>query len=740
MPFRMSHFAFRIVAVAVAAAMCGVIYAQDLRTISGTVLDPSGRPIPRAVVELLNQRGDAVISAVTNPRGEFAVHLPAGYYRITAALAGFAPLKDRPADATTADLRLDLQLDISPIEEQIVVTATNTETVLPQVGSATTIIPGGELATAPEGVADALRGVAGLSISQSGGPGQVSSLFLRGGESKYTKVLIDGIPVNDPGGAFNFANITSAAIDRVEIVRGPQSALFGSDAVAGVVQIFTRRGSSEGLSPVPHLLIEGGTFATYRYSAGFQGRSQRLDYSADFTRSDTDNDVANGSFNEEAATGNLAFRPSSNIEIRTIFRSETGRAGVPGQWAFHRPDLDQYYRHRDVAGGVTLTYSPGVRWTQKVFYHVHDSRQFSANPVDSGSFVSQYGGVAAPEASYDYVYQTLNDTRRQIVGYQSDVALPRRHLLTAGAEFERQSGLIGDPSYDPLHATRDNYGTYVQDQWQLRNRLFTTFGVRLDHNQSYGFFAAPRASVAYHLRQAAAGAFGGVTKIRASFGQGLNEPSLIQSYSDSPFFRGNPNLRPEKSLSYDAGIDQRLGRNGTAQVTWFDNRFRDQIGFVVTDYTTFAGTFFNLGRSRARGIETSLSWEIRGVQLSGGYTLLDSKVLESTSPDPVFAKGQELFRRPRHSGFVDLRWKPSPRWTLGAAAFGVGRRVDSDYSGLGLTQNPGYGVLNLLADFKLTRGISWFAAVNNALNKQYMEVLGYLALRANFRIGLRAGL
>jgi outer membrane receptor protein involved in Fe transport len=317
--------------------------------------------------------------------------------------------------------------------------------------------------------------------------------------------------------------------------------------------------------------------------------------------------------------------------------------------------------------------------------------------------------------------------------------MPHGHLLTAGADYERESGSIGDPQ-SLTEAVRNNFGFFAQDQWALRDRLFAAAGVRLENNDSFGFFAAPRISLAFHVHQPSPGSAVGLTKIKGNFGLGIKEPTLVESYSQSPFFRGNPDLKPEKSVSFDAGIEQHFGEGRSLlELTYFDNRFRDQVGFVTTDFTTFEGSFFNIGKTRARGVEGALllylspRWEA-----GGAYTFLNSRVLESTSFDPVFAPGQELFRRPRHSGYVDLRWKPGS-WTFGATAILVGRRVDSDFSGLGLNRNPGYGILNLMVNYRLSDSISWFVLVNNALDKEYMEALGFPALRAHFRIGLRAG-
>jgi vitamin B12 transporter len=716
--------------------------AEKVR-VAGKIVDQAGAAIPRASVHADTEEGKPAGTAVSNFQGEFTLELPEGDYLLTAVLPGFKPVRDHRIRASRGQAPVELKLEVPEIEEQIIVTATRTEAPLTQVGASATVITGSQLIQ--KGIftlSDALRRVPGGVVAASGGTGSVASMFLRGGDSKYTKVLIDGIPVNEPGGNYNFANMSTTDIDRIEIVRGSQSALFGSDAISGVVQIFTRRGESEGLSPAVRLLLEGGSFASWRYAGGLSGKNRLLDYSVSFARSDTDNNVRNGSFNEETISGNIGMALSPGVDIRAVFRSEAGRTGVPGQWAFARPDPEEYYRRKDLAGGLTLTHRINSAWQQKLTYSVSDSRQFSADPVDSGPFQVRYGNITAPYLSYDFPYQTLNHTRRQKAGYQSDLALPGAHIFTAGFDFENETGVIGDPAYLPLNAERNNFGGYLQDQWSLADRFFTTAGVRLEHNDSFGFFAAPNLSTAYHLHQPTPGGFWGLTKIKGNFGMGIKEPTLIESYSQSPYFRGNPLLKPEKSVSFDFGLEQEIPGTGTRiELAWFSNHFRNQIGFVTTNYQTYEGTFFNLGKSRARGLETGIHQNLRkGFDLSASYTFLDSLVQENTSDyDPVFAKGQALLRRPRHSGMIDLQWRAG-RWTLGSTAWLVGSRLDSDFAGLGLTRNPGYALVNLYLNCRLVGGLSWYAAGNNVLNKSYMEVLGYPALRAAFRIGIRMGL
>jgi vitamin B12 transporter len=716
--------------------------AGELINVAGTVTDASHAPLPRAAIEARDDHGHTVASTRTDGRGQFTLALPRGKYRLDVTLAGFAAIKGRPIEVAQSTSPLVLSMEVKRIEEQVVVTATRTESEISQVGNTVNIVAGDELSRDGAVTMDeALRQVAGMAIVRSGGYGQITSLFVRGGESDYTKVLLDGIPVNDPGGSFNFANLSVADIDRIEIVRGPQSALYGSDAIAGTLQVFTRRGTSEKAWPTPRFAVEGGTLSTTRYGGGIEGSGRRGDYALSFTRFDTDNDVLNGSFNQETVAANLGWKVSPGLELRSVFRSDYGRTGVPGPWAIRPPDPDEYYRHRNLTGGVAATYSRTPFWTQRAAYSVNSSWQLSADPQDSGAFTPSYGDRTAPWPSFDLVYQTLNDTETQRVSYESELAVPGNHLLTAGASYERESGVIGDPLADPLHASRNSFGAYFQDQWELRNLLFATAGVRLEHNGSFGLYAAPRASVAWHVRRPATGSAVGLTNLRANFGLGIKEPTLVESFSQSPYFRGNPELQPEKARSFDAGIEQSFAAaRATLTATYFYNLFFNQIGYTVTDYQTFEGTFLNIGKTRACGVEVTLRTILgRGWEINGGYTYLASKVLTSSSPfDPVYAAGRPLLRRPANSGYLDLRWKPR-RWSFGTTALMVGSRVDSDFAGLGIQTNPGYLVLNVLADYRITDSTSIYAFLGNALNSSYMEVFGYPALPANFRIGIRTG-
>jgi vitamin B12 transporter len=328
-----------------------------------------------------------------------------------------------------------------------------------------------------------------------------------------------------------------------------------------------------------------------------------------------------------------------------------------------------------------------------------------------------------------------NDTRRLAAGYQLEAEAGGRHLVTVGADVERESGTLGAIGGDDAIAPRrTNVGGDVQDRIVAGSRAFLTVGARVEHNASYGTRAVPRAALAWRLR-------GGIdsTTLRASGGAGIKEPSFFESFGISFFARGNPDLDPERSRTFDLGVEQRLlGSRLRAQATAIHHDNIDQIAFQTIDFTTFQGTYVNLGQSRARGLELSLeAAPTDGVSLSAQYTLTDGTVRTSTSDfDPVYAEGEALLRRPRHQGALNA-YARRGRIGGGATLVLVGSRVDSDFLGLGLRRNPGYARLDTRAQARVAGGVEVFAAAENLLDREYMEVLGYPALGRALRAGIR---
>jgi vitamin B12 transporter len=286
-------------------------------------------------------------------------------------------------------------------------------------------------------------------------------------------------------------------------------------------------------------------------------------------------------------------------------------------------------------------------------------------------------------------------------------------------------------------ASRDNVGFSLQHQ-AMWSQVFVTAGVRVEHNASFGTATVPRVSAAWYVHQGSGAV--GTTRVHTSAGRAIKEPTILQSFSPNPFFLGNPDLQPERTGAFDAGLEQRFGSDRVrVDVTWFNNRYKDIISLQTLDPVAFTSQYFNIGLTRARGAEVSGDVAIvRGFHAKGGYTFDDSKILESTSSSPVFQPGNWAFRRPRHSGFVDVAWSGA-RGSIDLSGSIVGRRVDSDFSSLvpAITSNDGYAVWDLRASARLTRRLSITGAVDNLTDRQYMEPLGYPALGRALRGGVR---
>jgi len=293
---------------------------------------------------------------------------------------------------------------------------------------------------------------------------------------------------------------------------------------------------------------------------------------------------------------------------------------------------------------------------------------------------------------------------------------------------------------DETTASRNNIGVTLEQQ-ALWRRVSASGGVRFEHNASFGNAAVPRASVAI-VAHPAKGSFG-QTRLKATAGTGIKEPTIVQSFSRNDFFLGNPDLEPERSRTFDAGIEQRLAHDRVKmELTWFDNHYRNIISTRTLSFNPFRSQYFNIGESRARGVElTGETAPVTSFHVRGGYTLTASEVTDSEAgADTVFAVGQWLFRRPRHSGFAEASWTDA-RLSLDLFGAFVGRRVDSDFSALEppITSNDGHTTWDVRASYRITDRLALTAAIDNLTNAAYMEPLGYPALGRAVRAGIRAG-
>jgi outer membrane cobalamin receptor len=759
------------------------VHAQgERRTVQGTVLDMTGAAVRGARVTLKRPTGFAVREGATNARGEFRFDdLSPEIYLLVVEAEGLVQT------GGGEEIRLDrgavgpiaIRLVISAIRDGVVVSETRTETRASESLSSVYLVSANELLrTQATSVLDVLRGSPGVTVMQTSRRGGVTSLFVRGGESDYTKVLIDGIPINDAGGAFDLSDLTTENADRVELVRGAQSALYGSDAMSGVLQFVTRRGTST--TPELNVSAEGGSFAFNREWASLAGVAGRFDYAGSFAHLRTRGRDRNDDYQNRTASANLGYRFSERTQLRITARSENSGLGVPGPTARQFPDPDERARRRRIAAGGRLEDQTTGIWRQSFSFVLAENNQASFDPAAQDLTVPG----TPPDTNFafnDFVSFFSNHQRRRGLRYQSDLALPRGNLVSAGLDYEQEravfvSGFTGSNRVAP---DRTNVGAFVQDQFGLFSRWSLTAGLRVEYNRAelpqtlasilaglgsvpytgrvgFGTKVVPKIASAFLLRRGDGQAGLGSLRLRASYGEGIKSPTLVEAFSPSVFFLGNPALRPERARSFDVGIEQFFGNDRVrVEATYFENRFRDQIAFVGNP-ATFGGpvttpdgrltNFVNFDRARARGVELSAFLRpVRRLSFGGNYTFLDSKQTAAAdiidfntlklAPNPEV--GLRLLRRPRHSGSLNVSWV-GRRVEASLAGYFVGQRRDLDpVSFSRLATNKGYSKVDLAGSYRLAPRVTLFARIENLLNRNYQEVLGYPAYRLNFSAGMR---
>ena len=615
--------------------------------------------------------------------------------------------------------------------EELVVTPTRLPTPPDGVVSSVTTISGEDLrARGVRFVHDALREVPGASVVQVGSFGGVTSLFLRGGESDYVKVLIDGIPANQPGGAFNWANLTTDNVDRIEILRGPGSVIYGSDAMSGVVQIFTRRGQG-GFS------VEGGgeagTFGTINGHAGVLGGTPRFGYSADASRFSTDGIYRfNSDYGNTAVSASLRGLPDAQSDASLSLRFSNSRYHFPTDFAGVLSDSNQATGEemlsiagevgRRLGDGYDLRVTVGGSRTDGEFDDVPDS------PDDTLGF-----GFASNRSSR---------AERGSLDARVNALLGSAVTLTAGAQVERESerqagetssnfGAIVTSPDTPFDRGRTTLGYYAQGVLDLASGLAVNLNARLDDNSAFGTFFTYRAGAVYRLPSG--------TRIRASLGRSFKSPTFCEQFCDAPFVVGDSTLRPERSTSWEAGVEQPVaGGRATVWATYFHQRFRDM---VVYDAGGAPGqpTYRNGAAARSRGVETGLQVVLgSGIGASASYTYLNSRATDDGGlPSASFAAGERLIRRPVHSAEVALRTRIFDRATVGGSLVYTGARDDVDFNQFPaqLVELPAFTTVNLASEIEVLRsapgrpGLSGVIRVENLFNERYDQVVGFTGRR-----------
>jgi iron complex outermembrane receptor protein/vitamin B12 transporter len=696
--------------------------------------------IPNAQVELL-ERSVPVASVATDAKGHYSISwkLEPGL-RLRVSEQGFRTMeKAIDPRAYTDDSPEDLVLQLASFSDQVTVTSTGSPTPESQLGTTVTLLDKADYQGTRD-IQEGLRLVPGLEVTQTGQAGGTTSIYIRGccvgsnGVGDGAKVLIDGIPVNDVGGPVEFANIASASVAQVEVLRGPNSALYGSDALAGVISLTTARGST----PLPLFTYqaEGGNFATYHQEGAGGGRYRKLDYFSDYSRFNSSNSIPGDKYHNGTLAGNFGWSLSPTSSLRATVHYDQVASGQPGAIELYGLPGNAEQANEDAYFGVT--------WDDKTTTNWHNQLQYGGLRLRSK--FSEFSPAGTPDSGYTlgapvtirgsngytvsgqalesndgppYPYTYPGSTDKDFVYAQSDYRFNPHLLGLVAFRYEDERGYSGGPSSS---IERGNYSYTFQFQGDILNRLFYTIGSGLEDNGLFGIAGTPRVSLAWQV--ARKGAFSG-TKLRASFGEGIKEPALFDQLdslytllANLPASPGSPSgtqliaqyhvapIGPENSRSYDGGIDQLLldGRSRLS-LTLFHNEFTNGVEYVPPQglldlgvpsaiaAEAVYGATVNSKAYRAQGLEAEIEHQAtRDLFLRAGYTYVDAQIQRSFSSGPSFNPsfpsvpigdfsplvGARPFRIAPHTGYFEAGFRHN---RLFAALRGtlVGSRDDSDF-------------------------------------------------------------
>ncbi len=581
-------------------------------------------------------------------------------------------------------------------------------TPVSQIGSSVTVVTSQDLeARQNRTVPDALSGVPGLNLVQTGSPGGATSVFIRGSNANHTKVLVDGIDVSDPTsptGAFDFGHLLSSGIDRIEVLRGPQSGLYGSDAIGGVIDIRTKPGS--GPAQVAGS-VEAGSFATFNQTAGVSGSSGPFSYSfnaAHFHAGDVPvtplNLLPPGQARIDDSYDNQTYSARVGLAITKDFDGGLTTRYVESALRFTGSEFN--LNTFAFQPGTTQSESDTQQWFTRAFAH----------QVLFGGAFDQTFGVGYTDyhrRDDDPVYGTsFNTGDRLKYDWTGIVKLAPGQVLTLGAEHQTDE-IVNSP----ISAQITNSAGFVQLQSSFGERFFNAASVRYDNNDRFGDITTYRIAPAFLIPETG-------TKLKASYGTGFKAPSLNELFVNYPdfFFYANPNLKPEESTGYDLGFEQAiLDKRAQFGATYFHNDITNLITYaaIAPAYTTYV----NIARAQTQGVETFLAFKpLSDLTLRADYTytLAMNQQLH-----------EELLRRPKHKVSLTANWQAAEALNLSATLIHVGDFVDTDRYGLIPRLNAsGYTVVNIAGSYDLGGGLTAFARIDNLFNESYQDPTGFL--------------
>jgi vitamin B12 transporter len=754
--------------------------------IQGVVADSSGAVVSGAVVDVV-VAGRSIARVTTGADGAFRLEVPAGVpLALRARRDGFADEVVALA-GLSQPLTQDVTLQVGGLSDSLVVTASRTPESRAKVTESVTSFTRADIqALGASSLADVVRFVPGVNVESAGREGSVTSMFTRGGESDYNLVLIDGVRVNQSGGVFDFSRINAAEIERVEVVRGAQSSLWGSDAMGSVVQIFTRRAGA-GDRPQVSASTEGGSFNTFRGDARLMGgASNRVDYSAGLSRRQSDGAFADllpedDTFEQTAYDVGAGGLLSDRLALRGGLRSTTADGKSVGAIVYGARNTGGAYETSDLSGHLDLSHSFGSRFSGAASFNYFRYKSYSADTIADAPFttytilegtpnaiypngtrlvrlldVTEFNSLVAAGAtpapgqflasrqSPNYPFTSNAEFERPAFRYQADYAWAGQQF-SAGYEWEREINALSDD------VRLDNQSFFAQQQFSVRDRWFATVGGRVDSKEGSDTFFSPKLSAGGFLVPFKRGGLSSV-KVFGNLGQGIKSPSLSERFG-GPFTDPAPGLKVEQARTGDVGVEATFAdQRFRALVTYFNNDYTDQIAYRGGVAGDGVPEYINIDGSKADGweMEWALQRPVGGLTAAATYTFVDHRVVTNVSTSQQFQPGQPLLRRPKNSGTIRAAWA-NGRVTANASARIVGDRHDNSFLSLrtvpnaarpaaittDITVNPGYTTFSLGLDVRAHEMVTFYVRGENVADEVYESVLGYPAMPRSFVGGVR---
>lgn len=581
-----------------------------------------------------------------------------------------------------------------PKMDEVLVTATKIEGFQSETGSSTTVITREEIEKSGKtNVLDLLQDVPGISIMQTGSFGGGTSLYIRGSKPGHTLVMIDGIEVNDPmvsDRSFDFAHLLTDNIERIEIVRGAQSTLYGSDAMGGVINIITGRGKG-GLKS--ELFVEAGSYNTFNEALGISGSAGKFNYSFNISRMDSDgiskakDGPEDDGYENTTFSTRLGLMPSDSIDIDFVVRIVDAAYDYDDGANQDDPNKEGWWKNK--SGKLSLEHDANTMWDYKLSFTYSETDREYKDAADS---------VDTEENSNNW----FNGESKK-VEWQNNLYFTRWSTTTAGFEYENESGFAdGINAWDRFEGKEmDNRAAYIQNQFKYNDILFLTPGVRLDDNERFGSEYTCKISGSYLWGSTGA-------RIKANWGTGYKAPSLYQLYSAY----GDPNLKPDEGETFDAGIEQILLDNKMLlDATYFYNKFESMVDFDMDTWT-----YTNIDNAKMKGIEFVIAYEpLDALSFRGNYTYTDTEDRDT---------GKELPKRPKNQAAFNINWAFGINGNLDLSASYIGSRWNDAENSMKLES---FTVVNISSYYNLNRNIRLFGRIENLFDKEIQQVHGYAA-------------